>query len=131
MQCGDLFPGDGAASTTVDADVARPARIETFDQVTEELHVSALVGRNRYGSGVLLHGRVHDLFHRAVVPEMDHLGAAGLQQPAHDVDRSIVTIEERRRRDDAHRARLAMQRDGSFRRGAHASPPIRLRTRSR
>ena len=35
------------------------------------------------------------------VPEVDHLDAGCLQNPAHDVDRRIVAIEERGRRDDA------------------------------
>ena len=46
-----------------------------------------------------------DLVDRAVVPEMDHLAAARLQDAAHDVDRGVVAVEQARRRDEAHLVR--------------------------
>ena len=44
---------------------------------------------------------VDDLVDRAVVAEVDHLGARGLQDAAHDVDRRVVAVEQARRRDEA------------------------------
>jgi hypothetical protein len=34
------------------------------------------------------------------VPEVDHLGPLALQDPPHDVDRSVVPVEEARRCDE-------------------------------
>ena len=42
----------------------------------------------------------HDLADGAVVAEVDHLGAGGLHQAAHHVDRGVVAVEERSRGDD-------------------------------
>ncbi len=44
---------------------------------------------------------VDDLLDRPVVPEMDHLAARRLQDAPHDVDRRVVAVEQRRRRDEA------------------------------
>ena len=41
------------------------------------------------------------LVHRAVVAEVDHLRAGGLQDAAHDVDRRVVAVEQARRGDEA------------------------------
>src|SRR4029079_13936404 len=43
---------------------------------------------------VLLDRRVDDLGDAAVVAEVDDLGTGGLPQPAHDVDRGVVSVEE-------------------------------------
>ena len=45
--------------------------------------------------------QLDDLGDRAVVAEVDDLGAGGLEMPAHDVDRRVVAVEERGRGDDA------------------------------
>ena len=42
-----------------------------------------------------LQGRGNDLADRTVVPQMDHLRAAGLEDAPHDVDRGIVPVEQR------------------------------------
>ena len=51
---------------------------------------------------VFLQRGVDDLLHRAVVAEVDHLGAGRLQDAAHDVDRGIVAVEQRGGGDEAH-----------------------------
>ena len=51
--------------------------------------------------GVLVERRDDDLLHRAVVPEVHHLGPRGLEDPAHDVDRGVVPVEQARRGDEA------------------------------
>jgi hypothetical protein len=38
------------------------------------------------------------------VAEVDHLATLGLEQPAHDVDGRVVTVEEAGRRDDPDRS---------------------------
>ncbi len=55
--------------------------------------------------GVLLDRGLDDLVHGAVVPEVDHLGAGVLEDAAHDVDRRIVSVEERGRRHEAYGVR--------------------------
>ena len=34
--------------------------------------------------------------------EVDHLAAAGLQDPAHDVDRRVMAVEQAGRRHESH-----------------------------
>ncbi len=93
--------GDRAAAAAVDPHVGHAGLREAPHEVREELHVAALVGRDRDGVGGFLDGRLDELLDAAVVAEMDHLGALRLQQPAHDVDRGIVAVEEGRRGDDS------------------------------
>ena len=49
----------------------------------------------------------HDVGDAAVVPEVDHLGAVRLQDAADDVDRGVVSIEQRRGADEAQRRALS------------------------
>ena len=74
-----------------------PRSLQEIDHVLEELDVAALVGGDRDALGVLLDGGVDDLLDRAVVAEVDDLGAVRLQDAAHDVDRRVVAVEQRRR----------------------------------
>ena len=76
----------------------RAPLVEHLAHVGEELHVTALVAGHGDALGVLLDRGGDDLLDAAVVPEVDHLGAGGLQDAAHDVDRGIVAVEERRGR---------------------------------
>src|SRR6476620_8065774 len=69
----------------------------------------ALVGRDRHAVYVLLDRRVHDLPHRPVVSEVDHLGALGLEDPPHDVDRGVVPVEQGRSGDQSDGTRGTMQ----------------------
>ena len=71
----------------------RAARSDS-DQVLEVLHVPALVGRHRDALDVLLERGVDHLLHGAVVAEVDHLAALALEDPPHDVDRGVVTVEQ-------------------------------------
>ena len=43
---------------------------------------------------IFLNGAVHYFFHRAVMAEVNHLTAGGLDDAAHDVDGGVVAIEE-------------------------------------
>ena len=108
---------NGAAAAPINAHMARAALAQPLHQVAEELHVPALVGGNGDGLGVLLDGGFRNLLHRAVVAQVDHLCALGLQNAAHDVDGRIVAVKQRRRRNHAHRrrGRRSAQRRGLFR----------------
>ena len=63
--------------------------------------MAALVRRDRDALHVLLDRAVDDLGDRAVVAEVDDLGARRLHDAAHDVDGGVVAVEERGRGDDA------------------------------
>ncbi len=101
-QPGDLVTHDHPATAADDLHVARAALAQRLDEVLEVLDVPALVGADRDALHVLLDRRVHDVGHRAVVPEVDHLAALALQDPPHDVDRRVVSVEEGRRGDQTH-----------------------------
>ena len=60
-----------------------------------------LVGSDRNGLHILLNRTVYNLLRGAVVPQVNHLDTGGLNDSAHDVDRGIVPIKERGRRDEA------------------------------
>ncbi len=101
LELGDLARDDDAAAAAEDLDVRGAALLEEIDHVLEELDVAALVGRDRDGLGVLLDGGVDDFLDRTVVAEVDDLGALRLEDPAHDVDRRVVAVEERGGGDEA------------------------------
>ncbi len=98
----DLGGHDHAAAAAEHLDVGAAALAQQVQHVLEELEVPALVGRDRDAVRVLGQRAVDDLLDRAVVPEVDHLAAARLQDPPHDVDRRVVPVEQRRRRDEAN-----------------------------
>ncbi len=68
--------------------------LQQVEHVFEILHVPALVGGDGNGLHIFLDGAIDYLLHRAVVAQVNHLGPAGLQYAAHDVDRRIVPVEE-------------------------------------
>jgi hypothetical protein len=102
VQLGDLARHDDAAAAAEDADVRAAARLQQVDHVLEVLDVAALVRADRDALHVLLQRRGDDLVDRAVVAEVDHLGAHPLQDAPHDVDRRVVAVEQARRGDEAH-----------------------------
>ena len=101
LQLGDLLGHDHAAAAAEDADVRPAALAQQVDHVFEVLDMAALVGADRDGVGVLLDRGRHHVVDRAVMAEMDDLGARRLEDAAHDVDRGVVAVEQRGRRDEA------------------------------
>ncbi len=59
--------------------------------------VAALVRGDGDPLHVFLDRAADDFADRPVVAEVDHLGARGLQQAPHDIDRGVVAVEERGR----------------------------------
>ena len=96
----DLLGDDHAATTAVDLDVPGAPLAQRLDEVLEVLDVAALVGADRDALHVLVDRRVDDLLDGPVVAEVDDLGALRLQDAAHDVDRGVVAVEQRRRGDE-------------------------------
>jgi hypothetical protein len=133
-----LLAGDGAAAAAIHTHVGYAELGQALDQVAEELHVPALVGRDGHGVRIFVQAGPGDLLDRAVVAQVHHLRAEALEDPAHDVDGGVVTVEERGRGDDANAARR-LSGAARGRRGAHAdsrlagsgSGPMRWRTWSR
>ena len=112
VQRGDLLGDDHAAAAAVDLDVARAALAQQVDEVVEVLDVAALVRRDRDALHVFRDRRGHDLVDRAVVPEVDDLGALALQDPPHDVDRGVVAVEQAGGGDEPDRVGGDVQRRG-------------------
>ena len=94
MQLLDLGRHDHAAAAAEDLDVAAAPLAQQVEHVLEVLEVPALVGRHRDALHVLLERAVDDLVHRAVVAEVDDLGAGRLQDAPHDVDGRVVAVEQ-------------------------------------
>ena len=123
----DLGRRDRAAAAAEHADVTGAALSQHVDHVPEVLDVTTLVRAHGDRVGILLDRGAHDLRDAPVVAEMDHLGAAGLDQPPHHVDRRVVAVEERRRRDDAERCHgsLGLEALGLGGQARHPTPSIR------
>ena len=117
----DLVRHDHAPATSVHPDVSRPRGFERVAEVAEVLDVPPLIGGHADRVGVLSHRGPHDVADRAVVAEVDDLGSARLQQAAHDVDRDVVAVEQRRGGHHAHRrSGVGGELDGGLAR--HAGP---------
>ncbi len=101
VQQRDLPRDDHPAATAVDLDVPGAALAQQLDQVGEVLDVPALVRADGHALHVLLDRGGDHFVHRAVVPEVDHLGTVALQDPPHDVDRRVVPVEQARGRHEA------------------------------
>ena len=97
----DLVVHDHAATAADDVHVVRAALAQRLDEVLEVLDVAALVRRHRDALDVLLDRGVHDLLHRAVVPEVHDLAPLAHEDPPHDVDRRVVPVEQAGRGDQA------------------------------
>jgi hypothetical protein len=68
--------------------------LEFVDKVFEVLDVSALVGADRDSIHIFLNGSANDFLHRAIVCKVDYFGTAGLKYAAHNIDGSIMAIEQ-------------------------------------
>ena len=76
---GDLIRHNHPAAAAKDLDMPFAALPQQIDDVFEEFDMPALIAADRDSLGILLDGRGDDLLDRAVMPQMDHLGAGGLQ----------------------------------------------------
>ena len=80
----------------------RAAFVQQIAQVLKIFDVAPLVAGDRDALHVFLNGRVDDLKYRAVVAEVNDFRAGGLQNASHNIDRRIVAVEERSRRNEAN-----------------------------
>jgi len=102
LQFADLGRHDHAAAAAEHLDVRATTFAQQVDHVLEVLEVAALVGADGDALHVLLQRGSDDFLHAAVVSQVDHLGAHGLQDAPHDVDCGVVPIEQRGGGDEAH-----------------------------
>src|SRR5690606_38264641 len=96
----DLLGKDDPAPSTEYFDMARTPLLQQVVHIPEILIVSPLVGGHGNGLDVLLNRTVNYLGHTAVMPQMDHLCPGGLENPSHDVNGRIMTVEEGSRGND-------------------------------
>ena len=129
LQLADLLGGDGAATAAEHADMRRPALAQHVHHVLEVLHVPALVAGQGDGVGILLQRRADHILHAAVVAQVDDLGALGLDQPAHDVDRRVVAVEQAGGSDEAQRGRIGAGRGDLAGERAHGDTGIEVMPR--
>ena len=102
VQFRDLFRQNGTATTTKNLDVTGPFFLEQVVHVFEVLHMPALVGGHGNSVGVFLDGTIHHLFHTAVVTQVDHFHPGGLDDAPHDIDGSVMPVEQAGRGHDAY-----------------------------
>jgi hypothetical protein len=102
LQLRDFGRQNHAATAAKDFDVARAALLQQVKHVFEVLVVPALVAGNGNGLSIFLNGAVHDFLHRTVVPQVNNLGAAALNNAAHDIDSRVVPIKQRGGRDNTN-----------------------------
>jgi hypothetical protein len=68
--------------------------IQQFPEIFEKLHMPPLVGRKRYGLHIFFNCRFRNFMNASVVAKMNDFCSPGLQNPAHNIDGSIMTVEE-------------------------------------
>src|SRR5690606_2513272 len=86
---------DYTATATENFNVPGAFFLEQVVHVFEILVVTALVRRHCDGVYIFLDSGVHDFLDAAVMAEVNHLNASRLDDAAHDIDSSIVPVEER------------------------------------
>ena len=94
MQLLHLIRNDDAAAAGEYPDLRAIPFLEHIDHVFQVFDMAALVGADCDALSVLLQRGIDDLRHRTVMPQMDNLGTGCLQDPAHDIDRGIVSVEQ-------------------------------------
>ena len=107
LQLADLLGRDRAAAAAEHPDVAGAALAQHVDHVLEVLDVAALVAATARCRRRLPAARRAPRPRRAVVAQVHHLDALRLDQPAHDVDRGVVAVEQAGGGDEAQRAASA------------------------
>src|ERR1700720_148048 len=70
--------------------------------VFKEFQVPSLVGGDGDPLDIFLDGAFHDFRHRPVMAQMDDLSPLRLKETTHNIDRSIMTIEDRSSRNEPY-----------------------------
>jgi hypothetical protein len=111
LQLPDLGGHDDTSTTTEYLDMTSIALAQRVDHEPEKLDMAALVGTDGDTLDIFLDGSRHDLCHRAIVPEVYDLYTGRLQHTPHDIDGSIVSVEQTGGRDETQRRQTGIWDD--------------------
>ena len=125
FQSGNFLQGNRAAAAAEHLDMVGAALTQLIDHVAKIFHVTTLVTGDGNGVGVFLDGRANDIQYAAVVAQVDDLAALRLDQPPHDIDGRVVTIEQAGGCNETQR-QVSVFRLGrrEFGHGAHGHLPV-------
>src|ERR1700681_1253800 len=84
-----------STSTTKNADMAATTFVEQVTEVFEKFHMSALVGCEGDGLYIFFDGCFGNFMYTSVMAQVNDFDTFGLQDPAHDIDSSIMPVEKR------------------------------------
>ena len=104
LQFVDFRGDDHAAAAAKHLNVRAAALAQQIDHVLEVLHMAALVRADGNALHIFLQSGSHHLVVRAVVAQMDDLGAHALEDAAHDIDGRVVAVKQTGSGDKAHLA---------------------------
>src|SRR5690606_35578575 len=93
MQFFDFLRDDDTASAAINADVGCASFLQKVIHIFEVLHMSSLIRGNGDSLHILLDGSIYDFLHRTVMAEVDDLCPACLDDAAHNVDGSIMSVK--------------------------------------
>jgi hypothetical protein len=94
MQLPDLFRQDRTAAAAEYFDMPATILVKQVFHVFEKFHMTALVTGNGDTLHIFFDGTFDDFGNTAVMAQVNDLGTLGLQDAAHDIDGSIVTIKQ-------------------------------------
>ena len=123
FELADFLGSNRAAAAGEHPDVAGVVLAQHVDHVLQVLDVAALVAGQRDAVGVFLQRGADHVLDRAVVAQVHHFRALRLDQPAHDVDRGVVAVEQAGRSDEAQRRRFGVLLREIRGGGAHGAHP--------
>ena len=112
MQLANFSGNNHTAAAAKDLNVFAAALAQQVHHVLEILNVPALIRADRDALCVLLQSCCDHFIDRTVVAQVNHLSAHALQDTAHDVDGSVVAVEQTGSRHKAHFVRGSVFGEG-------------------
>ncbi|MNY08377.1 hypothetical protein D3C86_1412280 [compost metagenome] len=94
FQFPDLFRQDYTTTTGKYFDMSCTFFIQQVVHVFQVFHVTTLVRSHRNRIGIFLYRAIYYLLHTSVMAQVNHLSTIGLHHAAHDINRSIMPIEQ-------------------------------------
>ena len=94
MQLTNFSGNNHTAAAAKYLDVFTTALAQQVDHVFEIFDVAALIGADGNALCIFLQSRSDHLIDRTVVAQMNHLSAHALKNTAHDVDGSVMAVEQ-------------------------------------
>src|SRR5699024_3060768 len=94
LQLLDLISNNNATTASIYIDMPCSALFQQIYHILEILHMPALIRAYGDALNILLNGAVYNLMNRAIVPQMNNLSSAALQDTPHDVDAGIMAVKK-------------------------------------